>query len=494
MPVMENIRQGANSPVMKILFGIIVIVFVFWGIGGQNQTQIVAYVNGTRITDTQLSSELKRQLRGQAVPPEQQAMVEEQVIQRLIVDELKLQLADDMGLEVSDYEVALIISQIPAFKDEEGRYSKRLYDRYIKSQGVRDGKFKSGLRDSILVSKVSSVVASGVSVTDAEVRQAFDQQNTQLSIRWVLLSDDALKDDVVVGEDELAAYQSASEEAIRGRYDAEKARRWSQPRRFEYSTILLRTDLEEGAGKVDEAALRTRLEGILAEARSGADFAELARTHSEGVTAGMGGREGQLREDQIDAALAEALAAAGEGGVTDIVTSPRGLLIAKVTGVEPAKDTTFEEAKATIARELLAEQGLAAFREQLVSELLAEWNPGAPPTARLTALGLTVQDAGPFPPTQPRLVGAGSSPELEAALANIPEVGVLPKSYSSAAGPLLVEVTRVDAPSDVEFATQSAMLQRMLLQQKRQFFVQMWEQDALSRAKIERLYMPLEDG
>ena len=64
MPVMENIRQGANSPVMKLLFGAIVIVFVFWGIGGQRQTQTVATVNGTRITDTPLQKELRARTRG----------------------------------------------------------------------------------------------------------------------------------------------------------------------------------------------------------------------------------------------------------------------------------------------------------------------------------------------------------------------------------------------------------------------------------------------
>ena len=91
MPVMENIRQGANSPVMKLLFGAIVIVFVFWGIGGQRQTQTVATVNGTRITDTPLQKELRARTRGMALTQEQQAALEEDIIVQLIREQLILE-------------------------------------------------------------------------------------------------------------------------------------------------------------------------------------------------------------------------------------------------------------------------------------------------------------------------------------------------------------------------------------------------------------------
>ena len=493
MPVMESIRQGANSPIMKVLFGAIVIVFVFWGIGGQNQTQTIATVNGTRITDTPLQKQLRSQTQGMALPPEQQAAIEEQIILQLIQEELLLDQAEEMGLEVSDYEIALSIMSTPSFQDADGVFSKKLMDQALKMSGYREDRFEADQRKRLLLRKVQQSVEQGVGVTDRELRQQFMTEQTRMSVRWVMLSPDLLKDDVPVTDDAIAAYLSANEAQVQARYDAEKARRWSQPRRIQYATILFRTDLEEGAGKVSDEALQERLDGVLAKARSGTPFSELARTYSEDLTAARGGEQGMRREDQIDVDLAKALVAAGVDGVTDIVATPRGLVIGHVQAIEPAEETAFADAKTTIAREMIAEGELAGFTEALVSELLGAWKAGAPPTARLDELGLKVQDAGPFSPSQPKLVGAGSSPELTATLSALPEPGVLPRAFATSVGTILVEVTQVDRPSDETFATIKPMLQSQMLRSKRQGFVQAWMQDLMDRADIERHYLPLEE-
>jgi len=493
MPVMESIRQGANSPIMKILFGAIVIVFVFWGIGGQNMTQTLATVNGTRITDTPLQQRLRSATRGQALAPEVQAQYEEQIIVQLIQEELLLDEADKMGLEVSDYEIALNIMQDSSFHDADGKFSKKLMDQALKMNGWREDRFESDLRRRLLLSKVIRSVQEGVGVTDAEVRKQFMASQTTMNVKWVMLSPDLLKDDVPVEDDAVAALLAADEDRVKSRYETEKARRWSQPRKIQYATILLRTDLADGEGKMDEAELRSRLEKVLAEARGGTSFADLARTYSEDLTAARGGEQGMQREDQVDAELAKAMVAVGKDGVTDIVATPRGLVIAHVQDIREAEETSFDDAKNTIARELIAEGELANFTEGLVSELLGAWKPGAPPTARLTELGLKLQDAGPFAPSSPKLVGAGTSPELVAELTQLPDPGVLGKAFTTSVGTILVEVTAVNKPSEDEYATIAPLIEGQILRSKRDGFVAIWMDDLMKRADIERLYMPLEE-
>ncbi len=308
MPVMENIRQGANSPVMKLLFGAIVIVFVFWGIGGQRQTQTIATVNGTRITDTPLQKELRANTRGMALTKQQQASLEENIIVQLIREQLLLEEAEKIGLHVSDYEVAIAIMQDPSFHDADGMFSKKLMDQALQMNGWREDRFEADLRQRILLSKVQQSVIYGVNVSDAELKQQFMTEQTSMSVRWVMLSPDLLKDDVPVTDEAIDAVLASEEDKVRSRYESEKARRWSQPRKIQYATILLRTDLTEEQGQMPEEALRSRLETILSEARSGADFADLARQYSEDLTAARGGEQGMRREDQVDAELAKALA------------------------------------------------------------------------------------------------------------------------------------------------------------------------------------------
>ncbi|HCH65138.1 MAG TPA: hypothetical protein DFR83_20205 [Deltaproteobacteria bacterium] len=492
MPVMENIRQGANSPIMKLLFGAIVIVFVFWGIGGQRQTQTIATVNGTRITDTPLQKEMRSRAGRMSLTEPQRAALEEDIIVQLIREELLLEEASRMDLHVSDYEVAVAIMDDPSFHDTEGVFSKKLMDQALQMNGWREDRFEADLRRRILLSKAQQAVIFGVSVTDAELKQKFMTEQTTMSARWVMLSPDLLKDDVPVSDDAIEAVLATEEGKVKSRYEAEKARRWSQPRKIQYATILLRTDLTEDQGQVPEDQLRTRLQGILAEARAGVDFASLARQYSEDLTAARGGEQGMRREDQIDANLAKAMVDAGKGGITDIVSTPRGLLFASVQELKDAEETSFDDAKRTIAREIIAEGELAAFTTQIATELLEGWSAGAPPTERLASLGLRVQDAGPFSPTQPKLVGAGSSPALTAALTALPDPGVLGTPFTTSVGTVLVEVTSVEKPDDAQFEIIKPMLKGQALNSKRQGFFLAWLDDLSQRAKIERHYMPLE--
>jgi peptidyl-prolyl cis-trans isomerase D len=493
MAVMENIRQGANSPVMKLLFGAIVIVFVFWGIGGQRQTQTLATVNGTRITDTPLQKELRAQTRGMAMNKQQQASLEENIIVQLIREQLLLEEAEKIGLRVSDYEVAIAIMQDPSFHDAEGMFSKKLMDQALQMNGWREDRFEADLRQRLLLFKVQQSVIYGVNVSDAELKQQFMAAQTSMSVKWVMLSPDLLKDDVPVTDDAIDAVLASEEGKVRSRYESEKARRWSQPRKIQYATILLRTDLTDEQGQMPEDALRSRLETILSDARSGADFADLARQHSEDLTAARGGEQGMRREDQIDAELAKAMVVAGKDGITDIVATPRGLIVAHVQDLKEAEETSFDDAKRTITREIIAEGELSSFTTELATELLAAWSPGAPPTQRLGTLGLKVQDAGPFSPTQPKLVGAGTSPELTAALSKLPSPGVLAQAFTTSVGTILVEVTSVDKPDEAQFELIKPMIKGQALNSKRQGFLVAWLDDLTQRAAIERFYMPLED-
>jgi hypothetical protein len=430
--------------------------------------------------------------RGQAVSAEQEAFYEEQIILQLIQEELLFAEADNMGLVVSDHEIALQILSTPAFQDADGVFSKKLMEQAIAMNGWRKDRYEGDIRDGILLTKVQETVQRGVGISDEEVRKDFMVQRTQMSVNWVLLSPDALRDDVPVEDGAVAAYLATNEAQVQARYDAEKARRWSQPRKFQYSTILLRTDLAEGEGKVDPAEVRTRLEAVLADARAGADFASLAKVWSEDLTAARGGEQGMMREDQIDKSLVEQMSSVGEGGVTDIVETPLGYVIAHVALVRAADETSFADAKDTIAREMIADDGLAAFTEALVGELLGEWQKGETPTARLDELGLRLQASGPFSPTAPKLVGAGSSPELTAALSALPEKGVLNRAFTTSVGTLLVEVSDVQAPADAEYELLKPTLRMQMLQSKRSGFVQAWRQDLMDQANVERIYKPLE--
>lgn len=493
MSVMESIRRSTDSTAMKLVFGAIVIVFIFWGIGGAGaQVQLIAEVNGERITDTQFNKMMRNASRAQGPMDEQgQRELARAVIDVLVAQELVLQEAKAAGLEVSDDEVAAVVVQDPAFQNEDGVFNKKFYEKSLKARGYTKGGFEEETRKRLLLNKVQSVAGAGVRVSKSEVRQAFDAQATQVSVRWMMFSEDALLSSVPVDDAAIDAQLGADEPAVKERYDAEKATRWTRPAKAELSLILLRNDMPPGQGEVDEAVLQTRADAILADARSGADFSALARKWSEDASAVNGGNQGSMSEGQLDPALAAVVFKAEPGTITDVVKTARGLAIAKVHGRTDAVETSFDVAKRTIAREMIGSQGVKAHVDALSKQVLERWKTdGAPPADLMSANGLSVVPAGPFSPMAPRLVGAGSSPDLQLALMATSGKGLLPGVYTTSTGKVIVEVTDYRAPDDDLFADIEDRLEAQIMRERQQAFVEAWEDDLRTRAQVVQHYQP----
>ena len=88
MATMESIRAGASNPWMKAVFAAIVLVFVFWGVGGAGgpTNQVIAEVNGERITDTAFQRVMRNMSRsqGEAKSDEEQSRMANAVVDELI--------------------------------------------------------------------------------------------------------------------------------------------------------------------------------------------------------------------------------------------------------------------------------------------------------------------------------------------------------------------------------------------------------------------------
>ncbi len=109
MGVIEGMRGGVDSPLMKFTFFVIIVTFVFWGSSNQGaSTQIVAEVNGKRITDTEFNRRMRSSARGlgAGASEEELAGMQRQVMGSLVQETVLLQEADRLGIEVSDREIA----------------------------------------------------------------------------------------------------------------------------------------------------------------------------------------------------------------------------------------------------------------------------------------------------------------------------------------------------------------------------------------------------
>jgi peptidyl-prolyl cis-trans isomerase D len=490
MAVMENIRASATNPWMKAVFAAIVIVFVFWGVGGAGgpTNQVIAEVNGKRITDTQFQRLMRNISRsqGEAKNDEEQAQLAQQAVRELIELEVLGQAAADNGIEVSADEIARYVLQVDGFRDSTGKFSDTLYKKNLKRMGLTQGRFESQIRSQITLQKLSELAWTGVKVTDGQVHRAFMQSQTKIELKMVRIPNSNLLDDVQIDDAMIDAFVQSNGGDVRARYEADFKRLYKKSRRAQLRQILIKPDALKG-----EKDARATIDGILAEAKAGADFSALAREHSHDLSAPNGGDVGLMAEEQLSPSVAAAVFDTAEGGITDVVTISDGLLIVKVEKIIPAETIEFDTVKADIARAITAEKGVIEVAQAYADKVLAEWkSKGEPSIEVLNEQSVIALETPSFPASSPGFPGLSDSPALMKAIASAKETGLLDEVYLVPGGRIIAEITALEIPSESDFEENRGQIQKRMELLARNEWVEAWKDDLVSRANIVQYWRP----
>ena len=490
MGVMENIRAGASNPWMKAVFAAIVLVFVFWGVGGAGgpTNQVIAEVNGKRITDTDFQRLMRNISRsqGEAKSDEEQARLAQQAIEELIELEVLEQVAEDNGIEVSSDEIARYVLQIDGFKDSDGKFSEKLYGKNLKRMGLTQGRFEAQIRTQLTLQKLSEFAYTGVQVTEGQVRRTFMQSQTRIALKLVRIPDSNLIDDVTINDDLIAAYVESNEADIRARYEADFKRLYKQSRRAQLHQIVVKSDeLDEG---VDA---RTLIDDLRTKALGGADFAELAAEYSHDISASNGGDVGIMAEEQMTPSVARAVFETEPGSVSEVVATSDGLLLAKVDAIFPAETTEFDTVKVDIAKTITAEKQVGEVAQAYAERILTSWSAaGAPDADILLEQNVIALDTPSFPIAAPGFPGLSDSPELLKAIQVADQTGLIETIFPVPGGRMIAEITVLEVPSEADFEKDKAQIRKRMEALARNDWVAAWRADLVKRARVTQYWRP----
>lgn len=491
MGLMDRMRAGTDSFLIQGLFVIIVVSFVFWGIGNQGQSSYAkAEVDGSRITDTEFDFELRQRARsaGRTLTDEEYQSLARETLTGMIQKRVLVNEAEDIGLEVSDDEVKRAIYQIPVFQTEDGKFSKTRYENFLKGYQQSDAAFRAEIYESLLIQKLQGLSYMAVHVTEADVEELLAQQGSSVSLTYVKIPDASFLAEVEVTDDEVAALIADAPDRIRATYDAQFQRRFDEPRKVTLRSILLRTDME---GQSSRQEVDAKMAEILAEIDGGADFGEVAKKWSEALTAADGGLYGTQAEDQLDPIVAASVFAVAEGARTGIVETSRGLQVFKVEEIIDAKVTTYEEVETLLAREILQEDSAPQLAKTYAEELHATWlETGNLPLTELITKGFLPSNEAELRlnSTGPRELGP--APELMAALADAQAGEVVPQVFDVRGQRVVAQVTARRDMNLEALADQKDMLMYQARVAKQQEFWVGYMDDLVARAEVIRNDQP----
>jgi peptidyl-prolyl cis-trans isomerase D len=388
--MLEVIRNNAQSWGVKLLFAIIVLVFVFWGVGSfrNSERQVVASVGGQEIGLKEFAQAYQRQVEtmrrqyGEISSQDLQDMdLKRQVLEQMINERLIQSKAEELGLFVGSGQIRTRITEMRVFHGENATFDPQRYQTLLRVNNLSPAQFEADIRRSLVSSALREAVTSPVRVDEAEARELFNYVQAQAMIDYVRFPAQEYTGEIQVTDQEISDYYEAHKEEYRipakmsmqalvitpkalaatqeveddeiERYYQNNQQEFTRPEQVRARHILIRVSQEASEQEVAEA--RGKIEAVAKRLEQGDDFAQVAKEVSDGPSAEQGGDLGWFGRNSMVQEFEQAAFGMEPGEVSEPVRTQFGFHLIRLddrreAGVQPL-DQVHEEIQSRLARE-----------------------------------------------------------------------------------------------------------------------------------------------
>jgi peptidyl-prolyl cis-trans isomerase D len=380
-------RSWLGRAVVAILFGFLIISFGLWGIGdifrgyGANTA---AKVGSVEITTQELRNayqnelqRLTRQLRRPISADQARALgLDNQVLGRLIGEAALDQRASELGIAISDQDIARSVMDDPMFRNAAGQFDRSTFDQILRANGLTEAAYLRDQRAVIIRRQLAEGIIGGMTAPLTMREAVYRYGAEQRAVSYVVLPAesagqiadpdektlqswfDARKAQfrapeyrsivtLAVTPDTLAKPDQVSDDEARKLYESEKTRRFGTPERRTIQQISFQNEADAKAA-ADKIKAGTGFEAIATERGISANDLTLG-TFAKG--------------ELIDPTIADAAFALPQGQVSDPVNGRFGPVLLRVTAIQPASVKPFEEVAADVKQDIARSKAQSAIND-----------------------------------------------------------------------------------------------------------------------------------
>jgi peptidyl-prolyl cis-trans isomerase D len=397
--MLQRIRDGLHGRKWLAWLALfpIAAIFIFWG--GSNSLdfngtsrQDAAIVDGDKIPATEATkawSETQArwsQQFGTEIPAEQRARIQDNILEQLVLQKLLENRLDEEHFHVSEGRVLGEIQNIPAFKGADGKYDPSLAKQLLQSNGISEAEFIKEQRKQLLLNQLQAGIGNSFFLTKAEAQRLSNLENEEREVEYAQFKPDQFANADPIDEAAIKAYydkngdrfmttesvsleyaelrleQLASQVApteadLRKLYDENRGNYvLEERRRARHILIPVNGD--------DDAGARKQAESVLAEARAGKDFAELAKKYSKDSTASDGGELGFVQKKDFPGPFGDTLFGMKVGDIAGPVKSQFGYHLIKLEEVQAGEAKPFEAVRAELDSQYRQDKSAELFGER----------------------------------------------------------------------------------------------------------------------------------
>ncbi|MBX3696361.1 MAG: SurA N-terminal domain-containing protein [Dokdonella sp.] len=520
--MLQALRAKTSGLIAKIVLGAIIIAFSFFGIESYFITRTDSFV--AKVGDREISQQEFRsrfdeyrqqklqETRGQIdARLFEQPAIKRQFLDQLVDEQVLLAANEKLGAVIPADRLRKEIARIPAFQ-KDGQFDQDLYRARLAAVRKTPVGFADEVARELSTREIPVAVATTAFVTERDVDEFLRLRGQLRDFRYVTLAKPQPADSAI-GDEEIEAFYKAHQQdymnpeevsldylemdaktldvqlnpddaTLKDRYEKDKARYVTSEQRLA-SHVLIKVGGDGGPDEQKKAL--EKAQKIAEEARSGKDFAELAKTSSDDLgSKALGGDLGWLDKGMTDPAFEDALYKLEKGQVSDPVLSSEGYHVIELRDIRPGKTRSFEEVRDELAKEYQESERERVYNDKsgrLIDLTYAD-STSLDPAA--SELGLSVQKTGLF--SRQGGTGIASNPAVIEAAFSDPVLVQGNNSDKIELGPNHIAIVRV---SDHKPATPKPLEEVRADIQKRIIEERVSKQ---AKARADALFARLEGG
>ena len=216
--MLNNIRNFSKTWFAKILLVIIVIPFVFWGMGGVfsgGNTNNIAKINDQSISTQDFMNHLNSsRITLETIKDNLNNNILEEILGELISKKMIQLEEQDLNLIISDKILKKRIKENENFLDENKKFSRLKYEKFLLSSNITAVDFETKLRNSELKKNLFSYIVGGIKSPTFLSNNTFKEQNKKLSLEYINLENVYKKKDNFT-MDEILKYIDKNKENLK---------------------------------------------------------------------------------------------------------------------------------------------------------------------------------------------------------------------------------------------------------------------------------------
>ena len=186
--MLSKLRDFSKSKLAGVLITIIIIPFVFWGMGsvfsGGNTNNVVK-INNKKIS----TQDFIEHLNTSNIDPDQlrknldKNVIEEILGQLISLNILKMEI-ENLGILKSDKSLSESIIKEKRFLDEDGKFSRIKYEKFLIENNVTAGEFERKIREGSLQKELFKYISGGIKSPNFITKSLFLDETKQVNIKY----------------------------------------------------------------------------------------------------------------------------------------------------------------------------------------------------------------------------------------------------------------------------------------------------------------------